>query len=148
MEIIQASSSEEARKLIDKAKKENKQVIVKGRDIEFNRKIIEMRKVNVLVLNHKIGKDKLKERDSGLNQVLCKIAKENNITLAIDFSELLEVDKKQRAKILGRIIQNIKFIKKYKNKLEIINKPDDKLSLAAFLRVLGADTKLVSESSQ
>ncbi len=146
--MIEAQSIEQARKLIDKAKKENKQVIVKGKDIEFNRKILEMRKVNILVLNHKIGRDKLKERDSGLNQVLCKIAKDNNITLAIDFNELKEEDKKQRAKIISRIIQNIKFIKKYKNKLEIINKPQDKLSLSAFLRILEADTKMASEVSQ
>jgi RNase P/RNase MRP subunit p30 len=148
MEIIQAKSIEESKKLIEKARKEGKEVIVKGRDIEFNRKILEMKRVSALVLNLSGGRDGLKQRDSGLNQVLCRIAKDNNITLAIDFNELLVEDKKQKAKILGRMIQNIKLIKKFKNKLEIVNKPSDKLSLSAFLRILGADTKMASDASQ
>lgn len=146
--MIEANSSEQVRKQVDKAAKRREPVSVLGRDIEFNRKILEMKRVNILVLNHKVGKDKLKERDSGLNQVLCKIARDNNIALAIDFNELRETDKKTRAKIISRMIQNIKLIKKYKNKLLIINKPQDRLSLAAFLRVLGADTKLASEASK
>jgi len=39
-------------------------------------------------------------------------------------------------------------IKKFKNALIFINKPKDKLSLSALLRVLGADTKLASEASE
>ena len=143
--IILAKNAEEARKLIEKASKNKEKVIVQGRDIEFNRKILENKRVNILILNHKIGKDKLKERDSGLNQILCKIARDNNITLAIDFNDITTTDKKQRAKILGRIKQNIKLIKKFKNEVIVINSPDDKLSLSALFRVLGADTKLASE---
>lgn len=146
--MIKATNTEEARKLIEKTVKNKEKVIVKGRDIEFNRKILEMKKVNMLVLNLKEGRDKLKERDSGLNQVLCNLARENNITLAIDFNELKEQDKKEKAKIISRIIQNIKLIKKYKNNLVVLNKPDDKLSLSAFLRVLGADTKMASDTNK
>ena len=97
---ISGKNTEEARKLIEKKSKNKEKVIVQGKDIEFNRKILENKKVNMLILNHKIGKDKLKERDSGLNQVLCKIARNNNITLAIDFSEIRTDSKKEKAKIL------------------------------------------------
>jgi len=145
---IIAKNTEEARKLIEKASKNKEKVIVLGRDIEFNRKILENKRVNILILNHKIGKDKLKERDAGLNQVLCKIARDNSITLAIDFNEIISSEKKERAKILGRIKQNIKLIKKYKNKLMLINSPEDKLSLSALFRILGADTKLASDVSK
>jgi len=145
--IIISKNTEEARKLIEKASKNKDKVIVLGRDIEFNRKILENKRVSVLILNHKIGKDKLKERDSGLNQVLCKIARDNSITFAIDFNEIITNDQKQRAKILGRIKQNIKLIKKFKNKVIVINQPEDKLSLSALFRILGADTKLASEIS-
>ena len=148
IQIINSEKLEEARKLIEKAHKEGKEVAVHGRDIEFNRKVLENKKVNMLILQHKLGKDKLKERDSGLNQVLCRITKDNNITLAIDFKELEEDDKKIKAKILSRIIQNIKLAKKFKNKLIITNKPSDNLSLAAFLRTLGADTKLAEEATK
>ena len=145
--IIIAKNAEEARKAIEKASKNKEKVVVLGRDIEFNRKILEKKRVNILILNHKIGNDKLKERDSGLNQVLCKIAKDNSITLAIDFNEVRIIDRKERAKILGRIKQNIKLIKKFKNKIVVINQPEDKLSLSALFRILGADTKLASDVS-
>ncbi|MFH1711144.1 MAG: RNase P subunit p30 family protein [Nanoarchaeota archaeon] len=141
---ILAKNTEEARKLIEKASKNKEKIIVQGKDIEFNRKVLENKKVDILILNHKIGKDKLKERDSGLNQVLCKIARNNNITLAIDFNEIINSEKREKAIILGRIKQNIKLIKKFKNKLTIINPPEDKISLSALFRVLGADTKLAS----
>ncbi len=146
--MITAENSEQARREIEKKAKAGEKVIVRGRDAEFNRKILENKKVNILVLNHTKGKDMLKERDSGLNQVLCKIAKDNDIVLAIDFNELKIEDKKQRAKILSRIIQNIRLIKKHKNELIFINKPQDELSLSALLRVLGADTKLAKNASE
>jgi RNase P/RNase MRP subunit p30 len=147
MEIINQENYEQARRQIEKLAKNKEKIIVQGKDIEFNRKILENKKVSVLILSHINKKDKLKERDSGLNQVLCKLARENGITLAIDMKELVIEDKKEKAKILGRIIQNLKLIKKFKNKLEILNKPEDKLNLQALLRVLGADTKMASELS-
>lgn len=147
MDLINKENLNEARKEIDKLAKQGKKVIVHGRSIEFNREILEIKKVNMLILEHKNKRDKLKQRDSGLNEVLCKLARDKNITFAIDFREIQESTGKERAKILGRIIQNIKLIKKFKNKLEILNKPEDKLNLAAFLRTLGADTKMASEAS-
>jgi len=147
MEIL-SGSLEEIRKKADKLKKENKLVIVQGKDIEFNRKILEIKKINILILQHKTGKDKLKQRDSGLNEILCEIARKNNITLAIDFSEMLESEGKERAKMLGRLIQNLKLMKKAGNKIEILNKPEDKKSLQAFLLVLGVDTYLASKLAQ
>jgi len=163
MEIIKSDKIEEIRKQADKLKRENKPVIVQGRDIEFNRKILEMKKVNILILQHKQGKDKLRQRDSGLNEVLCEIARKNNISLAIDFSELLESERRderfrgdakltterghEQGKILGRLIQNLRLMKKAGNKIEILNKPEDKKSLQAFLLVLRADTKIASELS-
>jgi len=145
--IIHATTAEEARRLIERQGNAEK-IMVLGREIGFNRKILETKKVSVLVLSHKEGKDSLKQRNSGLNQVLCKIAKENSISLAIDFHELQEPDKRVRAKILSRIIQNIKLAKKHKNNLIILNKPKDKLSLSAFLCILGADTKLAKIASE
>lgn len=62
-------------------------------------------------------KDSTHHRNSGLNQVLCKLAKENEITLCINFNNLLNA--KNKPLILGRILQNIRFMKKYKNKFLI-----------------------------
>ena len=100
----------------------------------------------MLILSHKLGKDKLKQRDSGLNQVLCKIARDNNITLAIDLKELTEEkDKKNKAIILSRITQNIKLIKKFKNKFKLLNQ-GNKQQAFSFLLTLGLPTKQAKDA--
>lgn len=120
--------------------------VVQGKDIAFNRKALESKKISMLVLNHRMGKDKLKQRDSGLNQVLCKIAKDNRIILAIDLNELIKTeDKKEKSKILARILQNIKLIKKFKNKFKLLN-PSNKQQAFSLLLTLGLDTKQAKEA--
>jgi len=148
MKIITTENIEEARKLIEKTSKEGKQVIVQGSSIDFNRILLENKRVNMLILLHTNKKDRLKQRDSGLNHVLCNIAKTNNITLAIDFTEIEnEKNKKSRALILGRIRQNIKLMKKAKCKLKIINfNQENKREIFSLLLTLGADTKLAEEA--
>ena len=144
--MIDTDNLEQANKEIDKIAKERKKVIVKGRDIEFNRKILENKKVNILVISHRNKKDKLRQRDSGLNHVLCKIAKDNNITIAFDFSELKEADKKERALLLARLIQNIKLCRKYKTKFIILSNNQDKDSLFSLLLTLSCDTKTAKDA--
>lgn len=119
--------------------------LVQGSSIEENRKLIEKSKNITLVLNHKNKKDKLKQRDSGLNQVLCNLARERNITLAIDLNELQIESKLEKAKILSRILQNLKLIKKYKNQLKLIN-IKNKPQAFSFLVSLGADTNLAKKA--
>ena len=58
--------------------------------------------------------DKTHFRLSGLNQVLCKLSFKNNITVGLSFSSLLHTSKVKRKVILGRMIQNLRFTKKYK----------------------------------
>lgn len=143
--MINTENIQEARKEIDKQAKEGKKVIVKGKTIDFNRQILENKKTNMLILNHQDQKDRIKQRESGLNQVLCKIAKNNNIILAIDENELRIENKKERADILGRIIQNIKLIKKYKNKLKLINYKN-KIQASSLLLTLGLPTDKIKEA--
>jgi len=140
MEIIQEPNPDKARKEIDKLG--GKLAVVQGSTIEFNRKILENKKVKALVLRHKGQKDSLKERGSGLNQVLCKIARDANKTILIDFSEIINSEGIEKAKILGRLMQNIMLLKKYDVKTGIINKSGrDNYDLFSFLLTLGASTK-------
>ncbi|MBI2630563.1 hypothetical protein HYW76_05685 [Candidatus Pacearchaeota archaeon] len=145
MGIIKSNSIEDAKKQIEKAYKEKQEVIIEGRDISYNRIMLENKKLNALILNHKNKRDKLKQRDSGLNQVLCKIARENNITFTIDINELKTENKKEKAEILSRIIQNIKLINKFKNKLKIINY-QDKYNAKSLLATLGLPTNLAKSA--
>lgn len=83
--------------------------------------------------------------NSGLDQVLCKIAKKKNKIVCFDFSSILNSSDELRSKLLSRMIQNIKLCKKYKVDIAIISfakKPDDMKyyhDLIAFLIVLKCD---------
>jgi len=132
--IIENKDLGEARKMINKLDKiRGIIIIVKGGDNEFNRKILEDKRVDVL-LSPETGKREktkpLKQRDSGLNHVLCKIAKDNNISIAINIGDIIERSGRQRAELLTKIIQNINLCKKKKSGANIIlttlaSKPDE-----------------------
>jgi RNase P/RNase MRP subunit p30 len=57
-------------------------------------------------------KDPIDFRASGLNQVLCRFAFMNKIIVGFSFSSILNA--RNRIMILGRIMQNIRFCRKYK----------------------------------
>jgi len=151
MPIINTKSTAQARKEIEATSKLKKPIIVQGKDADFNRKILEIKKVDYLILSHKQKKDRLKQRDSGLNQILCKIAKENDIIFILDFKEFAdEKDLKERAIILSRLIQNIKLLKKYKNPVAFIDIKNYS-QLHSFLLTIGSSTdfaKQVIENSK
>lgn len=101
----------------EKIRKAQKPVIFSGSDDELNRKVLEKEKIDVLLINLKFRKDFQKQRNSGFNHVLAKLAKKNNVAIGINFDEIIESKGKAKAEILARISQNIKLCSK--NKLEI-----------------------------
>lgn len=141
--IIESKDINEVRKIIQKVKKENskEEIIVKAQDEDFNRKIVEMKEVNIL-LSPEIHerKDKLKQKDSGLNEVLCKIAAKNKIKIGIDLEEIKNQEKKEKAIILARIMQNLILCKKAKCDIIILGKYDKRAAFS-FLLTLGASTE-------
>ena len=123
MDIIK--NAKDLRSEINKAKSP---VIVLGGDEKINRSAVENKKVDILLspeLNK--SKDHLHYRKSGLNQVLCKLAKKNGVAIGFDFSLLL--NSKERSKILGRMILNYKLCKKYKVKMVFSSFSKDKFEL-------------------
>jgi len=82
-----------------------------------DRKILE-NSDDVILFNPEINKKKdfMHQRASGLNHVMCKLAKRNNISIAFPFSQILNLENKKRAELIGRIMQNIKLCRKYKVK--------------------------------
>jgi len=117
--VARAKKFEEARKEINFLKKEfPKQEIgfVSDND-ELNRKVLEKIKIDFLTILQTNRKDRQKQRNSGFNQVMAKIAKKNNIKIGICLDEIITSNKKEKAEILARIRQNIKLCSK--NKLNI-----------------------------
>ena len=142
--IISTPNLNQVRKEIQLAKKKGGLVIVKAQDEEFNRKILEIPGVSVLLspeLHNR--KDYLKQRDSGLNEHLCKLAKKNNIKIAINIEEISKLDKKLKARILARIKQNIELCKR--TGCQIIIWPEGKhkkQDIMAFFLTLKGSTQL------
>ncbi|MFH1209228.1 MAG: hypothetical protein V1663_00355 [archaeon] len=100
-------------------------IITSNGSYNFNRKALESKRNIILVGTEKSKqKDFMKYRNSGLNQVLCKIAKKNNNAIGISFNDILNSDNKPE--ILGRIMFNIMLCKKYKIKMYMCNSTKNK----------------------
>lgn len=122
-----------------------KPIIVKAQDLEFNRKILEYGKFQILLDIHEAeGRDKPKQLASGFNHVLAKIAAKNKVAIGIDLKKLASLDKKQKAIGLARIRQNIKICRKARCSLALVNSEDDK-DARDLLLSLGASTQQTKE---
>ncbi|MBI2449514.1 hypothetical protein HYV49_04420 [Candidatus Pacearchaeota archaeon] len=151
--LIVEQNYEEARKKIDKISKLQKLIIVQGRDEEFNRKVLENKKVNILLNPENTNKgSSLFQRNSGMNHVLCRIAKENDIAIGIDLSEIIKRESKERAEYIAKVMQNIMLCKKYKVRMIMTTLANSESELRnsydmkSLCLVLGMDTKMAKDA--
>lgn len=146
MQIINTLNLNQARKQIQEFKKQKKPIIIKAQNDEFNRKILENKDVDIVVgLESHNRKDRLKQRDSGLNEILCKIAKKNNIKIGMDLEKIKNIKGREKAVLLARIIQNIKLCKKTGAEIVLIGKYEKKNAFS-FLVTLGASTEMAKKA--
>jgi ribonuclease P/MRP protein subunit RPP1 len=121
-------------------------VIIKGGNEKINRLAVENKQVDILLSPEDNNrKDSFFIKKSGINQVMCRLAKANGVSIGINFSDLLNSTGKERIVRLGRMIQNVKICKKFgvnivigtfaENKYEL--RSDD--CLKSFAKVLGMD---------
>jgi len=137
---------------IDRIKNKLKdKVFIAIKSSENNREIIEASKTNLIFSFEENNKrDFMHQRASGLNQILCKLAEQNNVAIGFSLSSIL--DSKNKHIILGRIMQNIKLCRKYKVKTIIasfsqnpleMRSPHDTISL---FETLGMHPKEAKDS--
>jgi RNase P/RNase MRP subunit p30 len=140
--LIQEENFEKARKKIRESK--GKKIVFSSKNDDLNRKILEKENIDVLLLNLASRKDRMRQRDSGFNQVLSKIAKKKDIAIAINLDELISSKSKEKSEILARIRQNIKICNKNKLKMHFFYKKNkrDKHDLRALGLVLGMPTSI------
>ena len=144
MNIISTTNIQQAINQIKKSV--TKPIIIKAQDEKFNRRILEYGKFDVILDIHETqGRDKLKQVDSGLNHVLAKIAAKNKIAIGIDLDKIRKLEKKEKALVLGRIMQNIRICRKAKTRIKLINYRDEKDAFD-FLISLGASTEQAREA--
>ncbi len=145
--LIQETDFNKIRKKIKDNPK--KTIIFSSNNDELNRKVIEKENIDILLLNLTKRKDRFKQRNSGFNQVLAKLAKKKNIAIGINLDEILEAKGEKKKDILARIKQNIKLCNKSKLKMDFIALKEknkrDVYDLKALGLVLGMPTKMISE---
>ena len=116
--LIRENDFQKARKKIKESKEKR---IFSSNNDELNRKILEKEKIDVLLLNQSQRRDRMKQRDSGLNHILAKIAKKKGVAIGINLDEIIDSNPKEKTEILSRIRQNIKICNKNKLKMEFIS---------------------------
>jgi len=150
--IINTLSLEEARKQIDKIKKQapEEKVALLSQDDEFNRKALEIKKLNALIINENLAiRDYSKQRNSGLNEILCNIATKNKIAIGIQLQAIIKKPEIEKAQALARLKQNLTLAKREKTNLFIEENQEKKIlskqDKAAVLLTLGASSKQAQE---
>lgn len=142
--LAKADNKKELLKEVKLAKKKNLFVIYKPKTEEMLRFVIEKTQIDLVFgveLIHK--KDSMHYVRSGIDQVIAKIVAEKDKIIAFSFCDIL--NSKNKAKIMARMMLNIKVCKKYKVKFEFLNlasKKEEfrsKKDLKAFFRILGGN---------
>jgi len=112
------------------AQKEGCIPFIEAQSPQFNRFIVEKAE-NIVLFNveytHK--DDHMHFRRGGLDQVVCKFASKNNITIVSSFSKLNVLNPIDQSKVIGRIKQNIRFCQKYKTKYGLFTFADDSVDM-------------------
>jgi len=141
--LIQEDNFDRARKLIKE--NSNKKIIFTSDDDELNRKILEKENIQILLLNMEKRQDFQKQRNSGLNHVLAKLAKKKEIVIGINLDEIIKTSEKEKARILARVAQNIRICNKNKLKMKFIYKNNKRniYDLKSLGLILGMPTTIV-----
>jgi len=145
--MINTTNLNEVRKQIQKLKKEGKKVVVQAQNDEFNRKIFENLDVDMIVgLEMHERRDRMKQRDSGLNEIHCKLAVKNKIRIGIDLKKMSRFDKAEKARVLARVMQNIKLCKRTGARIVALN--SSKQDIASLFLSLKASTSQAKQAVQ
>ncbi len=117
-------------------RKKTEVLMVHGGDLEVNRAALETPEVDIL-LHPEMGRE-----DSGLDHIMVKLAKKNNVAIEFGLNDVIYAYKKTRARILNSLIKNADLVRKYKAPFVItsgafsewdLRSPSELLSFGRFL---------------
>ncbi len=109
---FEAKSSDELKKLVRK-RREYDVLLVKGHDLNLNRKAVQTKEVDILT------HPEFDRKDSGLDHVMAKLAAKNNVAIEVNFREILQSSKNTRSHIIHNITENVRLCEKFKAPLII-----------------------------
>ena len=127
--------------------------IVVGGDEATNTNALSRKNTNILVYAETSeARDHLNWRNSGLNQMLLKLAQKNDIAIGFCLSSVLEHQGIKRSAILGRMMQNVVLCRKYKVRMVLCSFAKDiwglrsASDLQSFGRVIGMTPSEVKQA--
>ena len=101
--IIDTKRASDMQKTVKSIRKQTELIIVAAKELNFNRVVVETPEVDIL-----------SGKDIQLNHVMCELAKKNNVAIEFNFHDLITSYKKTRERVFMNMIENAKFIRKYK----------------------------------
>ena len=104
---IKSGNSSEIRKIVRKFRNKSSCISVLGGNLKVNRNCLENIQVDVL------SKPYFKRYDSGLNHILAREAKDNNVAIELVFNDILKSYLAPRSKILANFRDIYKLHRKY-----------------------------------
>ncbi len=131
-------------KNLGKAAKKSRFLVVKSS--EKDRFFIESKKIKLIYgFEELYKKDYLHQRASGLNHVLCELARKNKVEVGFSYSSI--INSKNNALLMGRIMQNLGLCRKYKVNIAVASFSSNPFDLrhhhdiASLFKLLGTDAK-------
>jgi len=106
--VIQVKDKNELKNALNKTREKVVIVIVHGSNYQINRAACEDPRVDIL------AHPELGRADSGLDKACLNLARENNVSIQINFREILYSFRKPRSYIFNHITKNIKLCNEYK----------------------------------
>lgn len=89
-------------------------ILVDGGDTEINRMASECWEVDILAHPERNRqKDFMRQRNSGINDVIAKLMAEKCVAIEFNFSEILNSGGMFRSRVMGRMQQNVRLARKY-----------------------------------
>ncbi len=137
---------------LSSAFRQSKLLVAKSSDKD--RFFIESKKIRLLYGFEEVPKkDYLHQRASGLNHILCELARKNNVAVGFSYSSLFNNKNTSiTPTIIGRMMQNIALCQKYKVKTIIGSFAEEPFDLrsqydvTSLFTMLGMDGKKIKES--
>ena len=134
---------------MQKIKSKFKGHFIAAKSSDSDRDIMEKQYADLIFsLEEASRKDFMHQRGSGLDNILAKLAHDNNVSIGFSISSLL--NSKNKNMIMGRMMQNIRLCRKYKTKMVIasfsaspyqMRSPHDIISLFAGLGMSSREAK-------
>ncbi|MFC1691551.1 RNase P subunit p30 family protein [Nanoarchaeota archaeon] len=115
---LQKLSSKTVQVFVGSLSRNTKSLLVLAKNPGEERELIEKHKPDIIFgMESSEQGDFMHQRNSGLNQVLCKLALSKKVMFGVDFNAILSSNTRKRAELIGRTKQNIKLFRKFGNEV-------------------------------